>query len=997
MAYRRNMTLEEAHNARRDRQIEDLQETLGRVVNSLEDGGLRFNREHVVGERDDESPDPSDSCDSIHRSSSDSDDGSNQCRRRHRRHKDDTKDIKIDPPDFIGSSNPEDYFEWVQVMDRIMEIKEYDDKKSFKVAIIRLKKYASSWYDHMKDERNYKGKSIIKTWSKLKEVMQKRFVPQLYKEDQYLLMNNLKQGTKEVVECIREFQQLKTRTGVKETEEHTIAKFIGGLNATISEKIELQPIWTHEGACKLALQIEKQLKKKIQYKPFTKAQCLNQRALTVKEIESLPDVDTEEGEPVYNDDENEETYVGADIGEMLVVRRVMHVNEVITDVAQRENIFHSRCTVKGKVCDLIIDGGSCANAASTYMVEKLELPTVKHPRPYKLQWLSEGSESVLEKRSSLESPSLLKSLLKEFTDVFLEDLLEGLPPVRGIEHQIDLVPGSVLPNKATYRCSPTEAKELQRQVDELVAKGYVRASMSPCSVPALLVPKNDGSMRITFMRLMNEVLRALIGQFVVVYFDDILVYSKSEAEHVHHLRSMFDLLRKHQLHGKLENCDFMVESVIFLGYVVLKEVISMDPSKVEAIKSWTVPTTLTEVRSFHGLASFNRRFIKNFSTIVAPITDCLKKGVFDWQSLAQLAFESLKEKLSSAHFVLFSDHETLKFINGQHKLNARHAKWVEFLQSYSFVSKHKARVANVIADALSRRYSLLSILEARVLGFSFNNEAHQKGPFIVQDGFLFKNGKLCIPRGSIRDLLIREAHGGGLAGHFGINKTGEILTQHFYWPSLLKDVQNIISRCPTCHQAKATVPNQPWEDLSMDFIVALPRTQRGKDSIMVVVDRFSKMAHFTPCHTTNDASAVANLFFKEIVRLHGIPKTIMSDRDVKFLSYFRKTLWRLMGTRLMFSTSHHPQTNGQTEVTNRTIGILLKTLVKKTLKDWDLKLPHAEFAFNRAPNYSTNKSPFEICYGVNPLTPIDLIPFSIEPKASIEAEAKAKEIKKIHQ
>ncbi|GKA02997.1 putative gag-pol polyprotein [Tanacetum coccineum] len=342
---------------------------------------------------------------------------------------------------------------------------------------------------------------------------------------------------------------------------------------------------------------------------------------------------------------------------------------------------------------------------------------------------------------------------------------------------------------------------------------------------------------------------------------------------------------------------------------------------------------------------------------------------------------------------------------------------------YSFVSKHKAGSSNVVADALSRRHSMLSILEARVIGFSFIKELYEsdpdfgpllcsspnlsKGPYVVQDGFLFKNGRLCIPKGSIRDLLIREAHGGGLAGHFGNTKTLEILNEHFYWPCMIKDVQTLITRCSTCHQAKSTfhkglytplpTPNQPWEDLSIDFIIALPRTQRGKDSIMVVVDHFSKMAHFIPCTKTSDASIVAALFFKEIVHLHGIPKSIVLDRDAKFLSYFWKTLWKLLGTRLLFSTSHHPQTNGQTEVTNRTIGMLLRTLVKKTIKDYDLKLCHAEFAFNKAPNYSTGKTSFEICYGVNPLTPIDLIPLLIEPKASIEAKTKAKEIKRLHE
>lgn len=136
-------------------------------------------------------------------------------------------------------------------------------------------------------------------------------------------------------------------------------------------------------------------------------------------------------------------------------------------------------------------------------------------------------------------------------------------------------------------------------------------------------------------------------------------------------------------------------------------------------------------------------------------------------------------------------------------------------------------------------------------------------------------------------------------------------------------------------------PEFPWEDVSTDFIVGLPRTQRGKDSIMVVVDRFSKMAHFIPCHETDDASKVADLYFK---RLHGVPKIIVNDRDTKFMSYFWKTFWKMLGTKLCFSTSHHPQTDGQTEVTNRTLGALLGGLVRKSTKDWDVKLSHAEFA-----------------------------------------------------
>ncbi len=137
---------------------------------------------------------------------------------------------------------------------------------------------------------------------------------------------------------------------------------------------------------------------------------------------------------------------------------------------------------------------------------------------------------------------------------------------------------------------------------------------------------------------------------------------------------------------------------------------------------------------------------------------------------------------------------------------------------------------------------------------------------------------------------------------FGVKKTLDMLADHFFWPHMRRDVQRHVERCITCLKAKSRlnphglyiplpIPKVPWQDISMDFILGLPRSQRGRDSIFVVVDRFSKMAHFIPCHKSDDALHVADLFFREIVRLHGVPKTIVSDRDAKFLSYFWKILW----------------------------------------------------------------------------------------------------------
>ena len=377
-------------------------------------------------------------------------------------------------------------------------------------------------------------------------------------------------------------------------------------------------------------------------------------------------------------------------------------------------------------------------------------------------------------------------------------------------------------------------------------------------------------------------------------------------------------------------------------------------------------------------------------------------------------------------FVLFSDHQALRYLISQKKLNARHANWVEFLNEFSFVINHRSGIENKVADALSQLTVTLHRMSAYVIGFDRLKNEYSACPnfdiiynevsngnrqeyldFRAENGYLFKVTKLCVPRTSFRDLLIREMHAGGLAGHFGRDKTIAFVEDRFYWPSLKRDVARIVAQCRTCRIAKAKkqntglytplpVPHEPWKDVSMDFVLGLPRMARGHDSILVIVDRFSKMTHFIPCNKTNDASHVAKLFFREVVKLHGFPSTIVSDRDVKFVSYFWKTLWKLCDTTLKFSFAFHPQTDWQTKVVNRSLGNMLRCLVGVKQDVWDLILSTAEFAYNNSVNRSIGKSHFQIVNGYSPHTPIDLVPLPPHMRVSEPAENFAKHIHDLH-
>ncbi|KAF8088613.1 hypothetical protein N665_0534s0003 [Sinapis alba] len=510
-------------------------------------------------------------------------------------------------------------------------------------------------------------------------------------------------------------------------------------------------------------------------------------------------------------------------------------------------------------------------------------------------------------------PSKFKFLLQEFADVFPEESPNGLPPIRGIEHQIDLVPGASLPNRPAYRTNPEESKELQKQIDELMEKGHIRESMSPCAVPVLLVPKKDGSWRMCVdCRAINNI--TVKYKHPLTRLDDLLdelhgscVFSKVDLKSGYHQIRMKEgdewktaFKPKHGLYewlvmpfGLKNAPSTFMRLMNHVLRAFIAQGIKVDEEKVRAIRDWPSPKSVSEVRSFHGLAGIGAVLMQEKRPI-AYFSEKLGGAMLNYPTYDKALYSLIKALETWQHYlwpkesVIHSDHQSLKHLKGQHKLNKRHAKWVGFLETFPYAIHYKQSKENVVADALSRRYSLLSSMETKLLGFEQlksyyaydpdfkeffkNSEMHTSGKYCQSDGFLFFENRLCVPKCSLRELFVRESHGGGLMRHFGVSKTLSSLKEHFFWPSMRKDVEKHCSRCIVCTQAKAKnrpqglytpllIPNAPWVDLSMNFVLGLPRTMRGRDSIFVVVDRFSKMTHFIACNKTDSAVNVDELFF----------------------------------------------------------------------------------------------------------------------------------------
>ncbi|KAI3776003.1 hypothetical protein L1987_45763 [Smallanthus sonchifolius] len=497
------------------------------------------------------------------------------------------------------------------------------------------------------------------------------------------------------------------------------------------------------------------------------------------------------------------------------------------------------------------------------------------------------------------------------------------------------------------------------------------------------------------MELMNRVCRPMLDRSVIVFLDDILIYSKNEGDHHCHLREVLEVLKQEKLYAKFSKCAFWLREVQFQGHVINPNGIMVDPAMIEVVKEWNVPKTPTEIRSFLGLAVYYRRFIQDFLRIALPLTKLTRKEVkYEWGPTQNNAFKELKTRLTQApvltlpegnedlihevnypthdlelaavvfalkiwrHYLygvkctIYSDHKSLKYFFEQKELNKRQRRWLELMKDYDCEILYHPGKANVVADALSRKEESEPILikacqliimpdlmseisktqEEALLERNIKRER-----IVRQQGNLYANaygvrnrfGRMSIPK--IRELrakILDEAHKSCYSIHPGTNKMYQDLKKEYWWPGMKNDVTEYVNNCLTC----SLVKDEHQKPCA-----------KGNDTIWVIVDRLTNSAHFLPICETSSSEKLAEIFINEIVSRHGMPLSIVSDRDTRFTSRFWKKFNEAMGTRLNISTAYHPQTDGQYERTIQTLEDMLRACIIDFSGSWDNHLPLAEF------------------------------------------------------
>ena len=366
---------------------------------------------------------------------------------------------------------------------------------------------------------------------------------------------------------------------------------------------------------------------------------------------------------------------------------------------------------------------------------------------------------------------------------------------------------------------------------------------------------------------------------------------------------------------------------------------------------------------------------------------------------------------------VYIDHKSLKYLLTQKELNLRQGRWLELFKDYDCIIDYHPGKANIVANALSRKtvvamslqYSdwrlgndgaMLAQLEAQpvlkkmIIDAQKNDEELQKKLQMVREGvkteFLEKEAgslyfrhRLCVPNDKeLKKKLLIEAHNTVFTMHPGGNKMYQDLKQFYWWKGMKRDVTEYVSKCLTCQQVKAEhqvpigllnplpIPQWKWDNITMDFVSGFPLTQQKHDSVWVIIDRLTKSAHFIPVRIDYSMDRLAELYVDEIVRLHGVPLSIVSDKDPRFTSRFWKELQSALGTKLNFNTAFHPQTDGQSERLIQVLEDMLRGCVMEFSGSWDRYIPLMEFAYNNSFQSSIGMAPYEALYGRKCRTPV---------------------------
>ncbi|GJX02933.1 putative reverse transcriptase domain-containing protein [Tanacetum coccineum] len=437
-------------------------------------------------------------------------------------------------------------------------------------------------------------------------------------------------------------------------------------------------------------------------------------------------------------------------------------------------------------------------------------------------------------------------------------------------------------------------------------------------------------------------------------------------EHKEHLKQILELLKKEELYAKFSKCEFWIPKVQFLGHVIDSEGIHVDPAKIEAIKDWTSPKSPTEIRQFLGLAGYYRRFIEGFSKIAKPMTKLTQKKVkFVWGDKQEAAFQLLKQKLCSAPILALPEgsEDFIAYCDASKKgLGAS-------FSDYDCDIRYHPGKANVVADALSRKEREPPLrVRALVMTISLdlpkqilNAQIEARKPENIKNedvgGMLVENAKF--PE-AIREQKLEPRTDGTLC----LNGRS--------WLPCYGDLRTVKAehQRPSGLLVQPKIPEWKWDNITMDFVTKLPKTSQGYDTIWVIVDRLTKSAIFTPMRETDPLDKLARLYLKEVVTRHGIPVSIICDRDPRFASNFWRSLQNALGTNLDMSTAYHPQTDGQSERTIQTLEDMLRACAIDFGKGWVNHLPLVEFSYNNSYHASIKAAPFEALYGRKCRSPV---------------------------